>query len=139
MTNSLWALLGFAMWTWALVALGVVPWRSFAVLAGKRAANDFPAHEPHGPDLYQRLTRAHLNCLENLPIFGAVVLIGAVTSVSSESFHNLALVTFTARIAQTLVHLSSTSPMAVQIRFGFYLVQLGAIGGMAGVLAGFVG
>ena len=52
-----------------------------AVLRGERPANGFPADQDHGgPGWYRRCNRAHLNCVENLPVFGAVVLVGAASS-----------------------------------------------------------
>ena len=73
MTPTAVALLGFAAWTILLVAfLGL--YRTGLVLAGKKAANAF---SPSGEDLEgfgRRLTRAHANCYENLPVAAAVLL-----------------------------------------------------------------
>ena len=86
MTGALVALLGYATWA-LLLALAVVSWRSADVLRGKAASNEFQPGIPHGPDLYWRLNRAHLNTLENLPIFGAVVLVGSLAGVEGALFH----------------------------------------------------
>ena len=51
---------------------------------------DFPASVPHGSDRYWRLNRAHLNCLEFLPMFAAVVLTGAVLGVTEGTVATLA-------------------------------------------------
>ena len=130
MTAALLALLGYAAWA-ILLALAVVSWRSAQVLAGRAAANAFPADTPHGPDGYRRLNRAHLNVLENLPIFGTIVIVGHLAGVSSDTFDALALGVLAARLAQTLVHVSSGSARAVHVRFGFFLAQLAALIAMA--------
>src|SRR5262245_22534364 len=80
MTIPLWCLAGFVVWT--LVLLTAVAFsRVGAVLAGRARANEFPSGVPHGGDRYWRLNRAHMNCVENLPLFGAVVLIAAVAGI----------------------------------------------------------
>ena len=68
MTVPLWCLLGYVAWT-LLLLLGIGAARSAQVLTGARRANEFPAGERHGGDAYWRLNRAHLNCLEFIPLF----------------------------------------------------------------------
>lgn len=126
MTTPLVALLGFAAWTLALV-LTLVTSRVIPILARKKAANAFVADEPHGPPWYRRLTRAHANCVENLPVFGAVVLVAAVSTYRSDTFDTLALVVLGARVAQSLVHVASGGPLATMIRFTFYATQIAAV------------
>ena len=71
-----------------------------------------------------------MNCLENLPLFGAVVLTAAVTGASSPLLDRLAQVFLLARVAQSTTHLISVSSQAVLVRFTFFLVQLGCLIGM---------
>ena len=52
----------------------------------------FAAGVPHGSDAYWRLNRAHLNTLENLPIFAAIVLSGWVVGMESAMFNRLAVI-----------------------------------------------
>lgn len=123
MTTPLFALMGFVFWTMFLVvAIGLS--RVAEVASGKTAVNGFPSGQPHGSDRYWRLNRAHLNCVENLPLFGAVVLAGHVTGLTDGSFATMAQVYVAARVAQSLVHVSSGSAMAVNVRFGCFLTQM---------------
>jgi uncharacterized MAPEG superfamily protein len=121
MTPTATALLGYAAWTLALLLL-MEGWRTVLVLAGKKAANTFA---PSGEDLGgfpQRLTRAHANCYENLPLAGAVLLYALVAGATAVT-DGLALALLGARVAQSLVHLVSTGPTAVTIRFLLFTVQ----------------
>jgi uncharacterized MAPEG superfamily protein len=94
------------------------------VLTKKRAANDFlPSGEDVSP-FSNRLCRAHANCYENLPVFAALILLALVTG--NEAITDpLARWVLVARVAQSLVHLISTSEAAVSLRATFLLVQLG--------------
>ncbi len=130
MTPPLWALLGFAVWTLLLVLVTIGGYRVGLVLLGKARPNAFPADTPHGPEWYRRAMRAHANCVENLPIFGAVVLIGHTIGLQGGTFGTLALATFAARVGQTLAHLSSGRSLIVNVRFAFFLVQLVCVGAM---------
>lgn len=79
------ALLGFVSWTLVL-GLWLVSIRSFKVLMGTNKSDEFPAGIKHGSEFYWRLNRAHLNCIENLPLFGVLVLVGAFTGVLDGTF-----------------------------------------------------
>jgi uncharacterized MAPEG superfamily protein len=135
MTPPLHALLFFALWTLLLLLIGVAPYRVGNVLLRKAAPNSFQAGVPHGPDWYQRLMRAHMNCVENLPVFGAIVLIGAVTGLSSPTFDRLAEIYVVARVCQSTAHISSGRNLAVNVRFTFFVLQVGCALWMAGLLA----
>jgi uncharacterized MAPEG superfamily protein len=93
-------------------------------LRGEKQANEFPAGVPHGGDAYWRLNRAHLNCVENLPLFGAVVLIAAVAGVRAPLLDTLACVYLGARIGQSLAHVSSGGVLAVNVRFACFTGQV---------------
>ena len=58
------------------------------------------------PDWVNRANRAHLNALENLPLFAAVVLIGAVAGVSTPTTVLCAQIYFVARLLHAIVHIS---------------------------------
>ncbi len=124
MTTPLWCLLAFAAWTWALVVFGIAGVRVFKVLAGQAAANAFPADEPHGAPAYRRLMRAHMNCVETLPLFAVVVLVAHVAGVHSPAIDTAAQVIFAGRIGQTLAHVSSGRSIAVHVRFTFFAAQI---------------
>ena len=121
MSPSATALVGFAAWTLVLVSMiGLL--RASAVLAGKRAPNQF---DPGGADLSEfsrRLCRAHANCYENLPIFGALIAVALITGQHGAT-DGLAMWFLAARIGQSVVHLVSTSNPAVNIRFALFLAQ----------------
>jgi uncharacterized MAPEG superfamily protein len=135
MTTPLWCLLGFVAWTLLLVtAIGVA--RGAQVFAGKMQPNQFPSGQQHGGDAYWRLNRAHMNCLENLPIFASAVLTAAVLGLQSSTLDTLASVFLAARIGQTTAHLSSGSNLAVNVRFAFFLTQVLCVVGIMLVIAG---
>jgi uncharacterized MAPEG superfamily protein len=115
-------LLGFALWPIVLVS-GIGVFRVSQVLTGKAKPNSFPSGTPHGSDIYWRLNRAHMNSLESLPIFGAVVLAGVVAHADTPLFGNLALTALLCRVAQSTAHISGSSNMHVNVRFTFFLVQ----------------
>jgi uncharacterized MAPEG superfamily protein len=122
--HSITALIAYALWAVALViALAIV--RTAMVLGGRAQANSFTAGTPHGTDAYWRLNRAHLNTLENLPIFAAIVLCGWVVGMETATFNRLAAIVVAARIVQSLIHLVSGSVAAVSLRFAAFAVQLG--------------
>lgn len=122
MTHTGIALLTYASWTLFLVmALGTL--RTLAVLGGGRAANSFSASGDDMSGFGQRLTRAHANCYENLPIAGAILLYAIATDQTAAT-DGLAYAFVGARVAQSLVHIVSTSNIMVLLRFAFFGVQL---------------
>lgn len=123
MSPSALALVGYVAWT-ILLASTIVFYRTVLVLRKERAANDFL---PSGEDVSafsNRLCRAHANCYENLPIFAALVLLAMATDNAGIT-DSLARWVLVARVAQSTVHLISTSEMAVSLRAVLLLVQLG--------------
>ena len=121
MTPTEFTLLGFVAWALLLLmSLGAL--RTVAVLKGERAPNSFsPAGDDVG-EFGRRLTRAHANCYENLPLVGAVLLY-AIAANKTGVTDGLAYVFLAARLGQSLMHLISTSPMAVRIRFFLFVPQ----------------
>ena len=123
MTTTLLALLGFLSWTLLLLVL-METVRSKLVLTGEVAANGFNPENSNLSPFMQRLARAHANCLEGLPLFGGFMLL-AVAAGKSNITDPLAYVLLTARIAQSTIHLVSTSSPAVTARFTAFAVQIG--------------
>jgi uncharacterized MAPEG superfamily protein len=125
MSLSLWMLLAYAGWTLTVLVAGVGIGRWSLILAGRAKLNDFPGDTPHGTPAYRRAVRAHANCIENLPVFGAIVLIAAAARLAPPGFDELAVATVVARMAQSSVHmlLAETATM-VAWRFTFFSVQL---------------
>ena len=56
------------------------------------------------PEWANRAQRAHLNLLENLPSFAALILVAHLAGISTETTAIAAAVFFWARIVQTVVH-----------------------------------
>lgn len=122
LSASLIAILGYVAWTLTLLIL-IASLRLALVLGGRRRANSF---SPWGEDVSPfsaRLCRAHANCVENLPICSAILAV-AVLAGESQITDPLALWALVARIAQSAVHLISTSTRAVTIRFAFMAAQV---------------
>jgi uncharacterized MAPEG superfamily protein len=117
-SSTSYALTGFVAWTLLLLLLmeGI---RTFLVLTGRVAANGFtPENEGLSPFM-QRFARAHANCIEGLPIFGGLLAIAIMTSRTAIT-DPLAFGLLGALILQSIVHLISTSSIAVSARFLVY-------------------
>jgi uncharacterized MAPEG superfamily protein len=125
MTVPMWMLLGFAAWTVLLLlsTIGVYRWRR--ILTGRVPIRDFRADQVEGEDWYRRSMRAHANCIENLPVFGAIVLALYVSGVGGSTVNYLSISVLVARVIQSLVHvcLVQTNTVAA-MRFAFFFVQL---------------
>ncbi len=127
MTVPLWCLVGFVIWTIALVvALSVVRLRH---LAAGGSVRDFGV--PDDRRLMWRLYRAHLNCLENLPLFASVVLVATVRRVAGHSLDGLAILYLIARLGQSTVHVAPGAGLQGNLRGAFLLVQLACLLGLA--------
>ena len=125
MTVALLCLMIFALWTLCLVIFGIGGYRIVAVLKFKKPPNAFPADQAHeGAHWYKRCQRAHLNCVENLPIFASAVFMASVLNFSNTTFDALAQIYVIARICQSITHIISTSNLAIHIRFSFFVTQL---------------
>jgi uncharacterized MAPEG superfamily protein len=122
MTPSAVALLGFSGWTILLVGmLGL--FRTGLVFGGKKRANEFRASGEDLQGFGQRLTRAHANCYENLPVAGAVLLY-AISTGQTAITDDLAMAFLGARLLQSLTHIISTASPAVLLRFAFFGAQM---------------
>jgi uncharacterized MAPEG superfamily protein len=111
--------------TWALLLLVLMEAiRSQLVLRGKVVANGFTPDNAGLSPFMQRLARAHANCVESLPVFGGLLLVAIVTGHTAIT-DPLAYVFLGGRVFQSLVHLASTSPTAVTVRFTAFAVQMG--------------
>lgn len=127
-----WVLLGFAGWTVLvlLVGVGIVRWSQ--ILTGRKKLNEFPADVPHGSSRYRRAMRAHANCVENLPVLGAVVVAANAASAHGALLDALAVVYLAARVLQTVTHVAvEETSAAVGIRFGFFFTQIACVIWMA--------
>ena len=123
MSKTAYALTGFVSWALLLLVLMEVI-RTSLVMTGKVAANGFTPDNANLSPFMQRLARAHANCVEGLPIFGGLLAIAIMTSRTVVT-DPLALWFLGARIVQSIIHLASTSPIAVSLRFTAFAVQMG--------------
>jgi uncharacterized MAPEG superfamily protein len=137
MTIPQWALLGFAVWT-LLVLFGTVGvYRWSRILTGRVRISEWQADLPQGSDWYQRAMRAHMNCVENLPVFAAIVLCATAAGADNRLLDLLAGAILVARICQTAVHLAfAPSDVAASVRFAFFFVQAICMLAMAASVAG---
>ena len=125
MTIPLWVLLIFAVWTLIVLLTTVGIYRWSHILTGSAQLIDYPADNPQGKPIYLRAMRAHANCLENLPVFGAIVLVAYAANIDALILDRLAVTFLLARIAQSVIHVGlSTSNRAIAVRFAFFLAQV---------------
>lgn len=97
---------------------------------------DFPADDPTGSAFYRRAMRAHANCVENLPVFAAIVVAIAVQGTTHPALNVLPAVFLAARVGQTVVHVALPATNAtVSLRFAFFFPQLVCMLWMAGIAA----
>jgi len=136
MTVPQWALLGFAVWTLLVLfgTIGVYRWSR--ILTGRVAISEWRADVSQGGEWYRRAIRAHMNCVENLPVFAAIVFCVSAAHAETRLVDLFSLCVIGGRIAQTSVHLLfPQSNLIAAIRFGFFLVQALCMIGMATVAA----
>ena len=125
-------LLAFACWTVLVLLVGVGVRRWLLIFEGRAALTSFPADTPHGSPAYRRAVRAHANCVENLPVFAAIVLVGAFAQRLTPAIDLLAVAFMAARVVQTSIHmLLPETNSVVAARFSFFLVQVIAMIAMA--------
>ena len=124
MTLPVWMLLGFATWTALLLLFTVGVYRWSRIFSGRVAIRNFPADAAGGAEWYRRATRAHANCIENLPVFGAIVFALYAGHVTGSLVDALAVTVLVARILQSLVHVCFVHTDTVaSLRFTFFFVQ----------------
>lgn len=123
MNIALLSLIGFGAWTLALATI-IVSYRTGLVLKGKHPANSWTRGAAiANPGLITRMEHAHLNSLENLPVFAVIVLVAAAMG-NLAAVALLAPWVLAARVAQTLTHLIGTSHWLVFVRANFYVIQV---------------
>jgi uncharacterized MAPEG superfamily protein len=122
MTPTLTVLTAFVAWSLLLLVLmeGI---RTKLVFTGAVAANAFRPDNANLSPFMQRLTRAHANCVESLPVFGGLMLVAILAGRTSVT-DPLAYLFLGARIFQSLAHLSALSVTAVMLRFAAFAVQM---------------
>jgi uncharacterized MAPEG superfamily protein len=135
MSFPLWMLLGFALWTTAVLVFAIGIYRSSQIFSGRAGMASFPADGRNGADWYQRAMRAHANCVENLPLFTVVVFALYASGVASPAADAMSAVALGARVCQSLVHISTVqTDRVVTVRFTFFFLQLLCFVGIAAVV-----
>jgi uncharacterized MAPEG superfamily protein len=122
MTSTAYALTGFVAWALFLLVL-MEAIRTCLVMTGRVSANGFTPDNAKQSPFMQRLARAHANCIEGLPIFGGLLAIAIMTSRTGVT-DTLAPRLLGVRIVQSIIHLASTSSIAVSLRFTAFAVQM---------------
>jgi uncharacterized MAPEG superfamily protein len=125
MPIPVWVLLGFATWTLFILFTTVGVYRWSRILTGRTAIAAWRADEQQGGEWYRRAIRAHLNCVENLPVYTAIVVALLATRVTSPILDGLAITILVARIL--LVEQTNTVATGVKanVRFGSKADQAG--------------
>ena len=117
------AVLLFAAWTLLLAMIYALP-RVPPVLLFKKPADSWTRGKPNAdPAILVRAQHAHLNALENLPVFAAIVAMAMLMN-RADVVDPLAAYVLYARIGQSLVHLTGTSFIQVLLRATLYFAQV---------------
>ena len=135
MTIPVAVLLGFAGWTLATLTVAIGWYRWSQILTGRAAIHEFEggARQPTGWS--QRAHRAHANCLENLPLYAAVVVAIVATGATHPALDPLALVLMAARVGQTSIHIIfEQTARVVSVRFSLFLAQLACMVAMGALV-----
>ena len=121
--NGITALLLFAAWTLALM-LTYVFYRTGLVFTGQKRADSWTRGQPtEDPSFIIRAQHAHMNCVENLPVFAAIVL-SAYTLNRPGVADGVAGYVLGARLAQSTVHLIGVSHALVFVRGTLFTIQV---------------
>lgn len=130
-----WVLLGFAAWTLLSLMLSVGVYRLSRILTRRAEIKEFRGDRLEGPDWYKRAMRNHANCVENLPVYGAIVLAMVVGGVQSSVLDVLAVVLLCARVVHTVIFVGfEQTNLVTALRFTFFFVQFVCMFGMGGVV-----
>ena len=124
MPVPVWVLLGFAAWTLVILFTTVGVYRWSRIFTGRAEISEWRADERQGSDWYRRAVRAHLNCVENLPVYTAIVVALLAAHAGGPIMDGLAITILVARICQSSIHLLMEQTNTVAgIRFAFFFVQ----------------
>ena len=122
MSTTAIALIGMLMWA-VVLTFGLIFTRTAAIMKGEKELNAFQAD---GRDLSAfglRMTRSHGNAVENLALAVGLMLL-AIATGHTDITDKLAMIVLYARIAQSVVHIISTSTPMVMCRATLFSVQI---------------
>jgi uncharacterized MAPEG superfamily protein len=135
MTVPVWVLLAFALWTLALLASTVGVHRWFAILTRRANFATWGEYHLEGPGWYKRAHRAHANCVENLPVYAALVLVAFVAGVDRPILDALAITLMGARVLHSVVHVAFEQTNGIAAcRSGLFILQYNCMLAMAVVI-----
>jgi hypothetical protein len=123
MNDTIISLLGYISWILILL-VWIAAYRTLLVAKKEQAVNGFKSDGSNSPAFGEQLARAQGNCVESFAFVGGLMLLALATN-SAAITNGLALLLLAARLGQSITHLISTSVLAVQIRFAFFLAQIG--------------
>src|SRR5215216_2331379 len=117
-------LLGFAGWTLLTLFCSIGVYRWSLILTKRASIAEWRADIPQGSEWYQRAMRAHMNCVENLAVYTAIVVALVATRVQSLAIDGLAVTMLGARIGQTVTHIvMPPTNAATTLRFALFFLQ----------------
>src|SRR6185503_8740547 len=105
------------------LVLTIVTYRLIHIATGKPADSWARNRAPEDPPVIVRMSHAHINCLENLPLYGGVVLAAFATNQLAV-IDPLACWFLGARIAQSVIHVIQVSHWMVLVRGTLWTVQM---------------
>lgn len=120
------AVLLYVAWMQMLTLAYAFPRVPMALFGGRRFSDWERTETNTDPGIMVRAKGAHLNCVENFPLFAGVVVVAALTGQSAVA-DGLAGYILLARIGQGVSHLAGTAPLLVLLRATFFLAQVGMI------------
>jgi MAPEG family protein len=115
MPIPIWVLLGFAAWTLFILFTTVGVYRGSRILTG--------ADEQQGGEWYRRAIRAHLYCVENLPVYTAIVVALLATRVTSPILDGLAITILCKDLSELDPLTRGTDKHGRGAWFAFFFVQ----------------
>lgn len=125
MSIPIWTLLGFAAWTLLTLIANVGVYRWSHILTGRASLNEWRADQRQGSERYQRAMRAHQNCIENLSVYTAIIIVLIASETAGTVIDALAITILVARIFHTLIHIGpEQTNLVAGIRFAFFSVQI---------------
>jgi len=116
----------YVVWIQLLTLSYAFPRVPMALFGGRKFSDWERAELNRDPAFMVRAKGAHLNCVENFPLFAGVVVVAALMD-KSPVVDSLAMFILLARVGQSLSHLISTAPAFVLSRATFFLAQVGMI------------
>src|SRR4030095_14318284 len=125
MSVPVWVLLAFAGWTLLTLLGSRGVYGLGKIFSGRARPSQFSFPDLEQSDWHRRALRAHMNCVENLPVYGAIVIAIVATGLRAPILDRLAMTFLFARMAHTIVHLALPQRNRVTLaRFVLFAIQL---------------